>query len=276
MLIRTGIVFQSFKYAIYALLAVNAGAFFFENLKSVAFVYADGLKPGDYIVAYADAIDTVAWLLLLILLELETFVIPDEKIKGWTDGAISVASFACWAAILYALYGYIGAVGEPYSFHPYAGAAPCSLPDAGASVATGLDNYAPLGAENCKTLSVGAFFSADLNAYATKADVSVMKRLIWTDVLNASIWVVIVVILELEIYLKSSKTFGTKFFFAYKSFKLLLYGVLMVNVVYWWALGDPLDAWDAFLWLVAFFFIEMNMIAWQEENARKRAAGLIK
>ena len=276
MLIRTGIVFQSFKYAIFALLAINTAAFFAENFASVAHTYKDGLKPGDIIVAYADAIDTAAWLVLLLLLELETFVIPDEKIKGWLDGAISVVSFACWATILYALYGYVGSVDAPYHFTPYAGFEPCSLADTGASIARGLDDFVPLDAENCVEVANGAWFNADLNSFAAKENVSVMKRLAWTDVLNASVWVLIVVILELEIYLKSSKAFGTKFFFAYKSFKLLLYGILLLNVLYWWALGDALDAWDAFLWLVAFFFIEMNMIAWQEENARKRAAGLIK
>ncbi len=274
MLIRTGIVFQTFKYAIFALLAVNAASYFAENFSSVAFTYKDGLEPGDIIVAYADAIDTAAWLVLLLLLELETFVIPDEKIKGWVDGGISILSFLCWGTILYALYGYIGSLEAPYQFADYAGPDPCSFAGSGASVALGLDDFAALDAENCRRLA-GANFNASLNAFASADDLSVMKRLAWTDVLNASVWVAIVVILELEIYLKSSKLVGTRFFLAYKSVKLLLYGTLLMNVFYWWALGDALDAWDAFLWLVAFFFIEMNMLAWQQENARKRAAGVI-
>ena len=54
-----------------------------------------------------------------------------------------------------------------------------------------------------------------------------------------------------------------------------MYLILVVDVFYWWWLDAPWDAWDAFLWLVAFFFIEMNMLSWQEENAKRRAAGLI-
>jgi len=98
---------------------------------------------------------------------------------------------------------------------------------------------------------------------------------VWTDVLNAGVWVLIVVILELEIYLKSSKLVGTRFYKTYKSFKVFLYLILFVNAAYWLAIGAPWDAWDAFLWLVAFFFIEMNMVSWQTENAERRAAGLI-
>lgn len=273
MLIRTGIVYQTFKYAIYALLAINTAAYFTQNFESVAETRRDGLAPAEIIVAYSDAIDTAAWLVLLLLLELETFVIPDEKIKGWVDGAISAASFLCWAFILYSLYGYIGSVAEPYGFAPLAGRDPCADAEAGALLAKGLGDYVPFAAEDCAALAAGALYNSDYGAYATADVVSTMKRLAWTDVVNASVWVGIVVILELEIYLKSSKLFGSKFFLAYKSFKLLLYAILLVDAFYWLALGDPLGAWDAFLWLVAFFFIEMNMLAWQEENARKAAAG---
>ena len=85
-----------------------------------------------------------------------------------------------------------------------------------------------------------------------------MSERAWLDVLNAGVWVLIVAILELEIYLKSSKLVGTKFFITYKAFKGLLYLILVVDVFYWWWLDAPWDAWDAFLWLVAFFFIEMT------------------
>jgi hypothetical protein len=39
----------------------------------------------------------------------------------------------------------------------------------------------------------------------------------------------------------------------------LLYTILFAAATYWGFLGDFLDFWDAFMWLVAFFFIEMNL-----------------
>jgi len=50
MIIRTGALFQAFKYSIYALLAVNTGHFFVENLAGSAFLYEDGMSIGDIIV----------------------------------------------------------------------------------------------------------------------------------------------------------------------------------------------------------------------------------
>lgn len=275
MKIQNRALFQAFKYFIYALLAVNAGYFFIDNFTGSAYLYEGGLKLSDIIVAFTDTIDTVAWLVLLILLELETWVIPDEKIKGWVDGVMSVVSFACWVVILYSFYGYAATLGVPFGFEPYAGPDPCGLVAAGASFANSLGDYVDLTAENCLALAAGAFYSAGDNMFTTAENLTLIKRLAWTDVLNAGIWVLVVFILELEIYLKSSKLVGTKFFFFYKAFKGLLYLILFVNAYYWWLLGEPWDAWDAFLWLVAFFFIEMNMLSWQADNAKRRAAGLI-
>lgn len=273
MFIRTGPVFQTFKYAIYAILAINTGHFFLENFSGSEFTYSDGIKLSDIIVAYTDFIDTAAWLVLLLMLELETFVIPDARLKGWVDWIISVVSFTCWAVILYSFYGYVATLGVPFGFEAYSGPDPCTLVADGKSLAISLGEYEALTADNCKSLAQAAFYNADLTMFATPESFSFIKRLAWTDVVNAALWVLIVVILELEIYLKSSKTFGTRFFFAYKAFKVFLYAVLFVNAVYWWMLGAPWDAWDAFIWIVAFFFIEMNMVTWQEENARLRAAG---
>jgi hypothetical protein len=37
--------------------------------------------------------------------------------------------------------------------------------------------------------------------------------------------------------------------------------------------GDFLDFWDAFLWLVAFIFIEMNIFTWHSEVEEEKAHG---
>jgi hypothetical protein len=35
--------------------------------------------------------------------------------------------------------------------------------------------------------------------------------------------------------------------------------------------GDFVDWWDAFLWLVAFVFIELNVIEWRQESHEETA-----
>jgi len=275
MIVKTGKLYQTFKYLVYAALAVNTGHFFFENFAGSAATYEDGVALSDIIVAYTDSIDTAAWFVLLLLLELETFVLPDDRIKAGVEWTINILTLICGAIILYALYGYWATLWIPLGFEPYSGADPCTLIGGDLSFALALDDYVPLDAQNCAALVSGAYINPNANLMATSENLGLISRLAWTDVLNASVWVLIVAVLEAEVYLQSSRLFGTKFFFAYKSAKILLYGILFVCAFYWWMLGEPWDAWDAVLWLVAFFFIEMNMLTWQEENAERRAAGLI-
>ena len=54
--------------------------------------------------------------------------------------------------------------------------------------------------------------------------------------------------------------------------KFLLYGTLLIAVVFWMWKGDFKDWWDAFLWLVAFVFIELNVFEWRAESHREAAA----
>ena len=45
-----------------------------------------------------------------------------------------------------------------------------------------------------------------------------------------------------------------------KILKTILYLILFSAAAFWGFKGDFLDFWDAFLWLVAFFFIELNLL----------------
>ena len=54
--------------------------------------------------------------------------------------------------------------------------------------------------------------------------------------------------------------------------KFILYGILFLAAVYWGVYGDFVDFWDAFLWLLAFFFIELNVVEWRQEALEEQAA----
>ena len=48
--------------------------------------------------------------------------------------------------------------------------------------------------------------------------------------------------------------------------------LLAAAVVVWAIKGDFVDWWDAFLWLVAFVFIELNVFEWRAESHREAPA----
>jgi hypothetical protein len=93
----------------------------------------------------------------------------------------------------------------------------------------------------------------------SSTDWSAIQWLTVVDVVNSGTWILVVLIIELEIFfgkkLVESITLKSIFNFV----KLSLYSILFVAALYWGTEGDFLDFWDAFLWLVAFFFIESNL-----------------
>lgn len=272
MIVKQTRVYLVFKYLVYLALSYNVFSFAVEAIAGAEIVYDGAPTIGQFIVAYADPIDTAAWLVLLLMLELETFVIEDENLDGPLYWTINAVNTICYVIIIYSLYGYVGTlIDVPMSFTSFSGDA-CAAIGGDASFLLRLDEYQPLSADNCVLISETAHYSESLNMYATPSALELTSLLAWTDVVNSATWIIVVGVLQLEVYLQSSKLYGTRFFTAYKSSKIVLYGVLFVCCVIWWFNGHPLDAWDATLWLIAFFFIEVNVLNWQEENARKREA----
>lgn len=92
MQIKTGIVYTSFKYAMYALLLLNTLYFFEVNSAAEAATNGGRVALGDLIVAYADAIDSGSWVLLLLLFEIETSYHPPAKHEYWIQPLIGGAT----------------------------------------------------------------------------------------------------------------------------------------------------------------------------------------
>ena len=267
MVLNKARLYQIFKYSVFVLLIGNAAYYFYEGLRSVSYTYENGVGWGDIIVAYDGAIDTAAWIILLIILELETEILDDNVLTGPVWWGLAALSWLCYIFIVYSVYGYWSTTSIPGGFEAYAGPDPCGLIAQGSSFVKSLDDYVLLDSDNCALLGQGALYNQDLNMVASAKNFDVLNRLAWLDVVNSVVWLVVVSILQLEVYLQSSRLFGTKFFTAYKYAKIFFYVVLAICAYYWLRLGDGVGAWDAFLWLVAFFFIEMNVLSWQEETA---------
>ena len=85
----------------------------------------------------------------------------------------------------------------------------------------------------------------------------------WLDTLNAWLWLSVVVLLEAEVRFPLLVGRRRTSFVAATG---VIYGALFVLVIVWAWRGDWLDAWDALLWLVAFFAIEMNVLGAERER----------
>jgi len=266
--INSNRLFQLFKYAVYALLAFNVYVFWSEEVLAAAVQFPNGVDLLDLIDAYAATIDTAAWVVLLLMFELETYVLEDHHYVPKVTWTLHVVRVLCYTFIVYAFYGYIVNLMFLYLSTPLNGVSDlCTLAVDGWSYAIDLDEYTQLTASNCHTFSdAGSFMRFDgMLAVVDANGFAAIKNLARIDVINAAVWLLVVLVLEIDVWLQErSRLEGIALRFS-NGAKFVLYGTLLFAAVFWGLKGDFVDFWDAFLWLVAFVFIELNVFEWRQE-----------
>lgn len=260
--------YQAFKYVIYSLLVVNLFLFLQENYSAATHTFINGIPTSQIIEAYSDSIDTASWVLLLLLFELETYVISDKHLTRRVTLTLFAVRGLAYLFILYSLYGYLSRYLSILAVQPFVGDA-CQLVGSEFTRIVTLNEYQPITAADCANLQVPDLIQlSGTQIIGTQEEYQIIHNLALIDVINASTWVLIVAILEVDVFVQSRHTLDHPFIRISNRIKLILYTTLLACAIYWWVDGDFLDFWDAFLWLVAFVFIEMNIFEWQKEIAQ--------
>ena len=262
------LIFKAFKYTVYALLTLNIALFFQEELAATEQTFSHGINLVDIIQGFAATIDTTAWVLLLLLFELETSVLSDGTLRKPNVKVIFIGlRLVSYSFIGYAFYGYFNKMLLTYNISPLVVDDLCALVGQGYATIATLDEYPLLDTNNCVALADQALFQLNgQQVVGSASDWAGIQWLAWVDVINSAAWVAVVVILEVDVWLQLRGRLQGGTLSASKIIKAMLYGVLFTAAAYWGILGDFLDFWDAFMWLVAFVFIEMNLFEWQAET----------
>lgn len=261
--------FQVFKYTVYVLLAMNVYWFFDEEASAATLQFSNGVTVGDLLEAFAATIDTAAWVVLLLMFELETYVLEDQQCTRQVVWSLHGLRALCYLVIVSAFYGYIQNLTFLYEASILVGVNDlCSLVQEHWSWAVTLDEYAGISADNCHVLSNAPVFY-QFNGMPAVVDAEGLKdirNLAWVDVINAAVWLLVVLVLEVDVRLQEHNRFEGLALIASNVTKFVLYSLLFLAALYWGFKGDFVDFWDAFLWLVAFVFIELNVFEWHQEE----------
>ena len=256
---------------------INVYLFFAEEWAAAAYRFTNGIELADVIEGFAATIDTAAWVVLLLMFELETYVLDDKQITRRVELALHGLRAISYAIIIYAFYGYVSKLSYLLGSTPLNSITDlCTLADSGWSYVIDFDEYENLTASNCGPLSQAADFMkfSGINAIVDNNGFVDIVRLAWTDVINAAVWLLVGRGLESDVRLQDRNMLhGSALKFSTVA-KYLLYSILFLAAVYWGIKGDFVDFWDAFLWLVAFIFIELNVFEWRQEseNSASQAA----
>jgi len=267
-------VFQLFKYTVYALLTLNVYLFFAEEWAAASHRFVNGIALEDIIEGFAASIDTAAWVVLLLMFELETYVLSDEQFSRRVTWTLHGIRATCYAFIVYAFYGYVSKLLFLFNAVPLAIVSDlCSLVANQWAYAVDFDEYEVITAANCSTVSTAtSFFQlSGLTAVVDALGLRDIRRLAWVDVINSAVWLLVVMVLELDVFFQEKNRLEGMILRVSNASKFALYSLLLLAAIYWGLKGDFVDFWDAFLWLVAFAFIELNVFEWRQESLEQQA-----
>jgi hypothetical protein len=255
------LLYKGFKYTVYGLLLLNIGFFYQEESLAIEQTFSGGISVGDIIQGYAATIDTAAWVLLLLLFEFETSLLkPQTLLRSDIRASFTLVRIFSYGFIGYAFYGYFTKMLFINGISPLVIDDVCHLVGQNFAVIDTLDQYPTLSENNCGALNNQPVFQLNQQTIIGNAGQwAAIQWLAMVDVINSITWITVVIILELDVRLQQQDRFEGLVVSVSRNIKLVLYGILLGAATYWGFLGDFLDFWDAFMWLLAFFFIEINI-----------------
>ncbi len=267
---------QTIKWTVYGLLVINLIAFIVDDYQVFISTLDDSAALSELIESWSTTIDMIAWLGLVFLFELETYALPDAAFKPWLTRTLQIARMVCYLSLALAAYSYTTDAIDNYDVAPWPDVTSlCQLADQG--VALQLDNidYADITSANCAELSAETSFYK-FEALTSIIDGPTLKHIQWIDwfgVLNAFVWIIVVLLIEVELRLQNAGHFADRAIKLVRKANTFFYAILIMNGLIWLFTGYPLWAWDAFLWIAGFWAIELNMVEWEKGHMQEQQSG---
>ena len=266
---------QAVKWTVYGLLLINFGFYIFEDWTRASHTLHEGSSLLDWTSEFATSIDESAWFLLLFMFELETYVLEDRHWKGWVAHSVRGVRLFCYLMIAHTVYAYGDYLIDLQPTVPVENASHlCSLSGADLSYVYNL-KYTAINEQTCGQLSSASQFYrvGEDPVVSDLAGLNLERDLAWADLIEAVVWLVILLAIELVVRLQDRGVAGGALISFANSFKILLYLTLIAIGIYWAFLSHWLYLWDELVWIGGFAAIEMNVSDWRKELLSEQAPG---
>jgi len=258
---------QAVKWTVYTLLIINFVFYIFEDWDRAIHTLHAGSTFLDWTSEFANSIDESAWFLLLFMFELETYVVADEDWTGWVAHTVRGARLFCYVLIGHTVYAYIIVVAN---LQPTVAVEDisdlCGLIGADVSYVYNLE-YTEVNDQTCGELSGESqfYWLAGDPVVSDMAGLNLERDLAWADLIEAVVWLLILLAIEIVVRLQSRGVTGGAMISTANALKVFLYLTLIALGVYWANLSHWLYLWDELVWIGGFAAIEMNVSQWRDE-----------
>ena len=255
--------FQLIKLVVYSLLLLNFALYVRNDVVIAAHTLRNGGSLIDWTRSFATTMDESAWIILIILLELETYVLSDKALTRKKMIFMQSARFICYGVLAHTLYAYGIYVYQLSGVTLIENVSNlCQRAETDVSCATNL-LYTVLDASNCQNLSNGSqFYYTDPPNFIIVTDSAgliIERQLAWVDLLEAISWLLILLTIEIMVRLQDRDISEGPVISGLNAAKVLLYSLLWGAIAYWVYRGHLMFAWDEFVWIAGFVLIEMNI-----------------
>jgi|TARA_B110000438_G_C15682621_1_gene593084 hypothetical protein len=260
---------QTIKWVVYALVIVNFGFYIRNDWVIAGHTLYAGSSLLEISRAFATTIDESAWIILLLLFELETYLLSDDPLSRAKTLLMQGIRLVCYISLAHTLYAYGVYLTEIYAAVPVEGVTNlCQLVGKDLSYAYNLV-YSEIDSSNCASLSTAnQFFYVDPPTFfivEDSAGLVIEKQLAWIDMFEAIIWLLILLSIEVAVWLQDRNIGEGLIFKGLSITKWCLYSFLWAAAGYWIFRGHYMFAWDEFVWIAGFVAIEMNIVEWRNE-----------
>ncbi len=255
------------KAALYALLLANFGFYLFEDWSRTSFSLTDAASFYDWVREFNTSLDEVAWFTLLLIFELETYVLDES---GWSPGLarivllIKVITFCLIGHTLYVNFTALTEILGPVSASAVSDL--CELTDTGQSWLFNLD-YTLITSETCDVLpQAPQYWEIPGEPVVTSsAGLDLARRLAWCDFIETAAWLSVGAAMEAAIRITDRGVTSGYAVTVLGWLKFGLYALILLLGIYWAYRGHWVYLWDEILWIFGFAFLEVNLDGWRDE-----------
>jgi len=259
-------VFRIVKLVIYTILMLNLIYYLYEDVTAYLYLSEDATLL-DVVESFSVTIDYVAWMVLILLFEYETTAPISSPRGGTRKWLIPGLTAACYCVLVYAAYGYASSLADSFRFEPVEATSICELTAKNHAYLTEAGRPVELTQDNCGAFADTAVFkSPGDKLIASHASLMAIRKLGWIDVINAVAWLLVVLIFQIEVMLERAKKLTRHRLSLLMASKGAAYLGLLGCAIYWTVYSTFIDSWDAWLWLIAFVLIDLNLFGLDQSN----------
>jgi len=264
---------QTLKLVIYILLLINFVLYIIDDIRIASFTLQEDASFLDWTQSFATTIDESAWLILLFLFELETYMLSDE---AWSKTLFTRFMYfiraCCYIFLMHSVYAFSVIYYDLMNVQQLQNITNlCELVPLDMTFVRNL-SYTTIDSLNCHELSSqSVFYFTEPNLVVSDVSgLQLERNLALVDLLEILVWLLILFTIEAMVWLQDRAITQGKLISLIKVSKYFLYGMLWSMAAYWTYLGHYYFAWDEAVWIVGFISIEMNVSQWKEEIEREK------